>query len=99
MPSADKIIINIREKESEPWGVDPFKSKTKRAKKKQMVNQPPVWNLTGIMYNEQSPIAYINKKAVRVGSMINEAQVIDISRSAVTLELKGNRFTLHVGKG
>ena len=78
-----------------PWGSDPF-----RLKRDGTVSRSgPSWVLTGIIYNQTSPLAYINRKAVREGETIDSATVLKIERKSVTLKYQGNEFTIRVSRG
>lgn len=99
LPSADKLVINVVEKQKLAWGTDPFRHKKAPNVKPTSRATKPVWKLGGILYNSTSPVAYINKKAIRVGDIVNNARVVAIDKKSVTLELEGNRFTIKVTRG
>lgn len=99
LPSADKLVINVVEKKKLAWGTDPFRHKKTTKAKPTPTAAKPVWKLGGILYNSKSPVAYINKTAIRVGDIVNKARVVAISKKSVTLELEGNRFTIKVTRG
>lgn len=99
LPSADKLVINVVEKQKLAWGNDPFRRKKNQKAKPTPKATKPVWNLGGILYNSTSSVAYINNRAIRVGGIVNNARVIAIDRKSVTLELDGNRFTIQVTRG
>lgn len=99
LPSANKLVINVVEKQKLAWGTDPFRHKKAPNVKPTSRATKPVWKLGGILYNSTSPVAYINKKAIRVGDIVNNARVVAIDKKSVTLELEGNRFTIKVTRG
>jgi hypothetical protein len=88
-------LIDIAFHEAEPWGKDPFRvvRKTKRIYRQQK------WVVSGIVYNQQSPRAFINKKACAVGEVVDNAKVISIQKNSVKLEYKGKQFTIPVSRG
>jgi type II secretory pathway component PulC len=89
-------MINIEQKSLAAWGADPF-----RAKKsfRPPPRKPPVWRLSGIVYNSQTPLAIINNRPVQAGDMVNNARVLSIKAKTVTLEHNGALLTLTVTKG
>jgi hypothetical protein len=89
-------MINIAEKTQAPWGADPFHS-SKLVKAD--FSHEPRWHLSGIVYNDRTPLAIINSRPVKVGQEIDEAKVVDIGARMVTLEYQGRLFTLSVTKG
>jgi hypothetical protein len=50
------------------------------------MKQPVELKLTGILYNEQRPLAFINDKLVSVGDSVEGYRVISVSRNEVRLE-------------
>lgn len=77
-----------------PWGSDPFRTRHTASG-----HSGPAWVLTGIVYNSTSPLAYINRKAVREGESIDNAKVMKIERKSVTLKYQGSEFTIRVSRG
>ena len=77
-----------------PWGSDPF-----RTRRTAPGRSGPSWVLTGIVYNSTSPLAYINRKAVREGESVDNATVMKIERKSVTLKYQGSEFTIRVSRG
>ena len=99
-PNQPTNIINIEEKSKEDWGRDPFiypKTKKTTARTKPINNKLLV--LSGIIYNNSSPIAVINKKPVKIGDFIDGARVVKINKKDVILELNGSEIVLNVSKG
>ncbi|MFH1687134.1 MAG: hypothetical protein ABIE70_06375 [bacterium] len=83
-----------------PWGEDPFRAAGRQsASTAQGEAAPPEWLLSGIIYNSANPMAVINSRPVAVGDIVNDARVVDIQRTAVVVENRGNRITLTVSKG
>lgn len=54
------------------------------------------FNLSGILYDQQKPLAIINERVVAEGSLINGAKLLQIKPNSVELSLKGKEFTLRV---
>lgn len=81
--------------ESETWGRDPF------GKPRKAVESAPrqTWTLRGIIYNATRPLAYINGSRVGVGDKVNNATVVAIDKTKVTLEFGGSQFDVFVRKG
>ena len=89
-------MINIEQKVRAAWGTDPFR--VKRSVKAAPLSAP-VWRLSGIVYNNQTPLAIINNRPVRAGDVVNNARVVSIKAKTVTLEHNGTLLTLTVTKG
>lgn len=82
------------------WGADPFRTLIKRTgKPADKPKEELKLILSGIVFNERSPMAVINKKTVRPGDMIDGARILSIDRKSVTLERNGRRLQLKVSKG
>lgn len=54
------------------------------------------FDLSGILYDQQKPLAIINERIVGEGSLINGAKLLRISPNSVKLSLKGKQFSLRV---
>lgn len=80
------------------WGKDPFHRGRRTPVEKPPAEIRPRWTLGGILYDENTPSAVINKKIVRNGDNIDGARVMQIDRQKVTLEKNGLQFTLTVEK-
>lgn len=93
-----KQVIEDREKAS--WGRDPFISKDLGVESKVQipVKRNLVWNLSGIIYGND-PIAIINKKPVKVGQRINNAEIVKIDKNRVTIKYNDKQILLTVSKG
>jgi len=89
-------MINIEKKTRAAWGADPFQTKHPISVTKKV---SPQWRLSGIVYNNQTPLAIINNKPVRTGDIVNGARVVAIQVKMVTLEYNGTLFNLTVTKG
>ncbi len=90
----DQPAIDIDSHLARNWAGDPFRV---RKQTKAVTSQPkPVYNLSGIVYNDQRPLAIINNRTVSVGDKINGATVVEILKKEVTLSREGNRFTVIV---
>jgi type II secretory pathway component PulC len=91
--------VNIEEKSREPWGIDPFHLITIPATKESQPSAGLYWQLSGIIYTNQSQVAIINEKPVQIGETIDNAKVISIDKDQVVLEADGVRMTLTVSQG
>ncbi|HVP07491.1 MAG TPA: hypothetical protein VMS71_06580 [Candidatus Acidoferrum sp.] len=96
----------IENRAARPWGRDPFGSGpapvVHRIVQSSTVTPGaprPTWVLSGVVYNEQHPLAFVNRKAVGVGDTIDQARVVKITKNKVTLEYNGNHFDIFVAKG
>ena len=54
------------------------------------------FNLSGILYDQQKPMAIINGRVVSEGALIGGAQLLEIQPNLVRLSLKDKEFTLKV---
>lgn len=88
-----------------PWGRDPFRfgsrplartvtQTTTTSPKQKPLAAPVNWEVSGILYSDTHPIAYVNRKAVTIGQSVDDAKVIAISKSSVTLEYAGKQITV-----
>ena len=100
---SDSLSSRIAAIKSESWGSDPFRMGTRRIVPSYTAPEPKrndiVWQLNGIIFNENTPFAYINGRSVKVGDIVNTAKVVAIDRKTVTLEVNGGRLTLTLRKG
>jgi type II secretory pathway component PulC len=83
-----KNQIDIEKYADLNWGRDPFTFKNKTGVVIP-VEPPPEWKLGGILYDENSPSAIVNKKIISKGDTIDGATVVEINESSVTLESNG----------
>jgi len=82
------------------WGYDPFRPAIKAVVEPTDNSKKDLkWVLSGIIYNERSPMAVINGRMVRTGDVINDARVVAIEPKSVLLERDGQHITLKVTKG
>ena len=95
------VAIDVEAKRREPWGSDPFRSSVNpgRAPADPSESSSLSWVLAGIIYNEQNPIAFVNRHMVGVGDRVGSATVTAIDRESVTLEYQGRTITLKLHKG
>ena len=75
--------IPLKEMNERPWGEDPFQRRPVMAAAEP---HPPRWELSGIVFNERSPLAIINDRQVRPGEIVDNARVVEINRRSVTLD-------------
>jgi len=89
--------VDIARHESAPWGADPFRV-IKRTRKAPTVR--PEWNLKGIIFNNERPMAIINNRTLMVGQTVEGATITSIDKHRVLLNYSGERITLKVtGRG
>jgi hypothetical protein len=93
------IHIDVEQKLGESWGTDPFRSYRYKNVANNNSRQGRKWVLGGIIYNNSAPIAFVNKKTVRVGDRLGEATVVAIDKKSVILEYRGRRIILQLDKG
>lgn len=92
-------LVNVEQKTQEAWGSDPFRVVSSPRKSVERPHQARRWLLSGILYNEQSPTAIINKQQVKIGDTVDEARVLEINKKSVRLEHNGKEMTITVTKG
>ena len=97
-PAVVPKLVNVEDKSKEPWGSDPFRT-VKTAVRARQNKQPAGWLVSGILYNDRTPVAIINKTPVKVGEMIDGAKVVKIRKKTVTLQYNGTNMTITVTKG
>jgi hypothetical protein len=56
----------------------------------------PNFNLNGILYDTDKPLAIINAQIVEEGAVVSGAQIVDIQSDYVRMSLKGKEFVLQV---
>ncbi len=103
-PAVNATVHNRPARLAAPWGRDPFRYGSRplpqRTERRLKAGDAPTapksagWIVSGILYNDTNPIAYINGKAVTVGQTIDNARVIAITKSSVTLEAAGKQLTV-----
>ncbi|MEA3328898.1 MAG: general secretion pathway protein GspB [Candidatus Omnitrophota bacterium] len=57
-------------------------------------NIPPELFLSGIMYEDEEPLAFINDRILKEGELIKGAKVMDIKADEVVLRFKEKKFSL-----
>ena len=97
-PAVPKLV-NIEKKAQEPWGEDPFRVQRGARRVEPKSPRARKWQLSGILYNSQAPVAIINNQQVRIGDMVDDARVLKIDKKAVMLEHNGTKMTITVTKG
>jgi len=92
-------LIDVEERAKLPWGADPFRSNLVTSRETYVVPLPREWNLKGIVYTEENPLAFINRQSVRVGDVVNEGEVVAINKNTVIIRYRDQEITLAVNKG
>ncbi len=105
--SKEKVYKEIREKmalrpQSTDWIVSKVLYKKLKREDRQEVApkvenkkvRPPVWRLEAVFAKEK--VAIINGKFVSIGSMIDQAQVVEIKKETVCIEFGKERRCLHL---
>ena len=95
-PGGTKTMIDTSTLVGADWGLDPFRSAKTPGRR---VTPVLSWKLTGIMFNNSEPMAYVNQKIVKVGDTIDNAKVFKIDKQTVTLKYNDELITLTVSKG
>ncbi len=54
------------------------------------------FKLSGVLYDQQRPLAIINDRVVEEGTFINGAKLLEIQTNFVKLSLDGEEFTLKI---
>ncbi|MCP4684509.1 MAG: hypothetical protein GY867_03575 [bacterium] len=92
-------LINVEDRAMQSWGADPFRTDRYESGAPGTAPLPREWTLKGIVYTETNPLAFINRKSVRVGDVVNEAEVMAINKKSVILKFEDQEITLAVKKG
>lgn len=90
--------IDFARYDSLPWGGDPFRAKPK-TKRTTNHRQTISYELSGIIYSPDYPLAVINRKTVGVGDKVGNARVKTIEKTKVILDHNGTELTLTVNRG
>lgn len=98
-PESKSRSADIEFMQDQPWGEDPFRSLPRRTTAKSRGSTSLAWTLGGIIYSNQAPVAFINKRMVRVGDRIGDAEVVAIDKKTVTLKHQGRLIKLKLNKG
>lgn len=96
------LPFDLKARRKIPWGDDPFRSIRHYSRPQVGGDDESTsleWVLAGIIYGNQSPIAFVNSHMVGVGDKVGSATVIAIDRESVTLEYLGRTITLKLHKG
>lgn len=56
----------------------------------------PNFKLSGILYDEQRPLAIINEKVIEEGALVNGARLLEITPDSVRLSYREEEFTLSI---
>lgn len=64
------------------------------APKPEEVVTPPALTIQGIIWGGRFPQAIINNKVVRIGDVLEEAEITDISKDGVIITFKNRQFNL-----
>lgn len=83
------------------WGRSPFVSTYSLTQSGTTAFAPETvgWNLSGIMFNKTSPVAVINKRPVKVGEIVDRAEVLAIEKDEVIIKIDDKQIKLKVSKG
>ncbi len=96
-------LIDVKAFDTLSWGRSPFYLKRftsiKKAKIEKLDNSKLSWILSGIIFNNSSPTAIINKRPVKIGDKIDKAIVTQIDKNKVIIKYKQKNITLKVSKG
>lgn len=93
------VVLNMDSILSTPWGPDPFRLHSNAAEPASEEMNSGRWRLSGIVYSPEKPMAIINARPVGIGDSIDDASVIEIKHTSVTLQRGDKRFTLSVNGG
>ena len=74
------------------------KVEVKPIQKAEEVINPPMLNITGLVWGASRPQAIINDQVVDIGNVIEDATIININKSGVDISYRGKRFTLDPNK-
>ena len=92
-------LIDIEQFQEAPWGQDPFRCYRYGGVPEQRPTNNLAWILGGIIYSADYPMAFVNKRAVKIGDKVDGATVVAIDNQVVTLEYQGKTITLKVNEG
>ncbi len=95
--SSPRLSVDLDSIEALPWGKDPFRLGPRKAPA--AAPETVTFELSGIVYSPDAPMAIINSRPVRTGDVVNRAKVVGIDRTTVTLEYQGKTVKLTVSKG
>lgn len=96
-------FLDIEKYEKDSWGRSPFYLPTlvTVSKPQTITHQQSTlsWILSGIIINNSSPTAIINKRPVKIGETIDKALVTEIDKEKVIIKYNQKEITLTVSKG
>jgi hypothetical protein len=96
-PGDPELAIDIDSAEALSWGKDPFRiGKPQHAP---VATETVNFELSGIVYSPENPMAIINSRPVKEGDVISRARVVGIERTSVTLQYQGKEVQLTVSEG
>lgn len=96
-------FIDIEKYDTVSWGRSPFNrasfSTIDKPQTRTQNNNTLSWILSGIIINNSTPIAIINKRPVKIGETIDKAIVTQIEKEKVIIKYNQKEITLTVSKG
>jgi type II secretory pathway component PulC len=92
------VAIDFARYDSLQWGGDPFRADQKVTNKVTR-RKTTTFELSGIIYSPDYPLAVINRKTVGVGDKVDNARVKKIEKTKVILDHNGTELTLTVNRG
>lgn len=92
-----RLTVDRDSIEALPWGDDPFR--LGEVEQVQAPTESIAFELSGIVYNPDAPMAIVNSRPVKTGDIISQARVVAIGRTSVTLEYRGKEMKLTVSEG
>ena len=101
-PIQKNLPQNVIEEYSDiSWGRSPFISTYSYTEtgKSEFAPESIGWNLSGIIYNQSSPVAVINKRPVVIGQVVDQAEVMAIKKDEVIIKIDDKEIKLKVSKG
>lgn len=99
-PASAMQSVDIEYYSSLSWGSDPFYRPYSETENTPQPDRPiSGWTLNGVIINDRTTVAVINKNVVRIGDKIGGARVVDIQKDKVMLEQDGSEFAIHITRG
>jgi hypothetical protein len=92
-------LIDIEQFQDVPWGQDPFRCYRYGGGPEQEPSNSLAWILGGIIYSADNPMAFVNRRPVKIGDLVDGATVVAIDNQVVTLEYQGKTISLKVNEG
>lgn len=84
----EEYAIETKEKTEEKVEVTPA------IIEEEIILPPPALNIQGIVWGGELAQAIINNKVVKVGDVIEEAELIDIQREGIVISFKNRQYNL-----